>query len=338
MPLNRGTNRTTLSGIKSRSVGFINSMTGWLRSYCYKCFIMGRFMGYRVRNVCVIGAGTMGTQIAVHALCFGYKVTIFDVDSSKLEKSLQKVRFAGSSSRAPIISPERWMNAAKSLKISLSLKEALKDADLVMEAGPEDIAVKRDLFKQMDELTSDYSILATTSSSIPVSRLLPCTEKDKQCLNLHFYPPTIVTNMVDVMGSPATRAEVMDVAVQWVISLGCVPLNVKKELLGFCYNRIWRAIKKEVLFMWAEDFVDYREIDRAWMIANGTPMGPFGLMDAIGLDVVYDIEMIYYQDSNKPEDFPPSRLEQKIKQGELGAKTRHGFYTYPNPEYNNPDF
>ena len=295
-------------------------------------------MGYRVRNVCVIGAGTMGTQIAVHALCFGYKLTIFDVDNSKLEKSLQNVRFAGSSSRAPIVSPDRWMNAAKSLKTSLSLKVALKDADLVMEAGPENIAVKRDLFKQMDELTSDNTILATTSSSIPVSQLLPSTDKDKQCLNLHFYFPTIVTNMVDVMGSPATRAEVIDAAVKWVVSLGCVPLNVKRELLGFCYNRIWRAIKKEALFMWAEDFVDYREIDRAWMIANGTPMGPFGLMDAIGLDVVYDIEKICYQDSNKPEDFPPSRLEQKIKQGELGVKTRHGFYSYPNPEYNNPDF
>ena len=119
------------------------------------------------------------------------------------------------------------MNAAKDIKTSLSLNEALTDADLVMEAGPEDIAVKRDLFKQMDELTPANTILATTSSSIPVSRLLPSTDKDKQCLNLHFYFPTIVTNMVDVTGSPATRAEVMDAAVKWAISLGCVPLEQK---------------------------------------------------------------------------------------------------------------
>jgi 3-hydroxybutyryl-CoA dehydrogenase len=144
--------------------------------------------------------------------------------------------------------------------------------------------------------------------------------------------------MVDVMGSPATRAEVIDAAVKWVVSLGCVPLNVKKELLGFCYNRIWRAIKKEVLFMWAEDFVDYREIDRAWMIANGTPMGPFGLMDAVGLDTVYNIEMVYFTDSKDQKDKPPEDLLEKIKRGELGVKTGKGFYTYPNPEFLQPDF
>lgn len=289
-------------------------------------------------KVSIIGAGTMGSQIAVHALCFGYQVAIFDLDENELENSLQNVEWDGSSTWEPVICRERWDAAAKNLRTSPSMEAALEDADLVIEAVPEKLELKRGLFRQMDRFTPDHTILATTSSSIPVSRLLPSTKKDSQCLNLHFYPPTAVTNMVDVMGCSVTRPEVMDAGRNWVISLRCVPLKVKKELLGFCYNRIWRAVKREVLFMWANDFVDHREIDRAWMIANRTPMGPFGLMDAIGLDVVYDIEMVYHRESKKQQDLPPRRLEEKIMRGELGVKTQHGFYNYPNPEYQNPDF
>ena len=295
-------------------------------------------MTANIKKVGIIGAGTMGSQIAVHALCFEYQVSIFDLDENKLENSLQLFQWVGSGAREPVISREAWESAAKKLRTSPSMEAALEDADLVVEAGPEKVELKRELFHRMDRLTPEHTILATTSSSIPVSHLLPNSDKDSQCLNLHFYPPTVITNMVDVMGCDLTRPEVMEWGRKWVISLGCVPLNVKKELPGFCYNRIWRAVKREVLFMWASDFVDHREMDRAWMIANNTPMGPFGLMDAVGLDVVYDIEMMYYSESKKQEDLPPPLLSEKIKRGELGVKTGRGFYTYPDPEYRDPDF
>jgi 3-hydroxybutyryl-CoA dehydrogenase len=90
--------------------------------------------------------------------------------------------------------------------------------------------------------------------------------------------------------------------------------------------------------MWGNDFVDFRDIDRAWRIFSKMPIGPFGLMDMVGLDVVYDIEMSYYKDSKDPKDKPPEALLQKIKNGELGVKTGKGFYTYPNPEFLGPDF
>jgi 3-hydroxybutyryl-CoA dehydrogenase len=291
-----------------------------------------------IKKVGIIGAGTMGTQIAVHARCFGYQVAIFDLDGGRLVNSLQDVQWGRAGTREPVISREKWEAAAQDIRTSPNMEAALKDADLVIEAVTEKVELKRELFRLMDRLTSDRTILATASSSIPVSRLLPSTKKDSQCLNLHFYPPTAVTNMVDVMGHSFTRPGVMDAGRNWVISLHCVPLKVKKELLGFCYNRIWRAVKREALFMWANDFVDHREMDRAWMIANGTSMGPFGLMDAVGLDVVYDIEMMYHRESRKQEDLPPGRLKEKILRGELGVKTRCGFYNYPDPEYGNPDF
>jgi len=117
-----------------------------------------------------------------------------------------------------------------------------------------------------------------------------------------------------------------------------VPLTVKKEIFGFCFNLVWRTIKREALHMWAEGFVYFTDIDRAWMIFHGTPVGPFGLMDRVGLDVVYDIEAVYFNESKDPKDRPPDALKAKIEQKELGVKTGKGFYTYPDPEFLRSDF
>jgi len=145
-------------------------------------------------------------------------------------------------------------------------------------------------------------------------------------------------NMVDIMGGTKTTLGTIEAAKEWVRSLGCVPLTVNKEILGFCFNRVWRAVKRETLHMWAGGYVDFRDIDRAWMIFTGMSYGPFGLMDMIGLDVVYGIEMVYYNESRDPKDHPPEALKQMIERKELGIKTGKGFYTYPDPEYGRADF
>lgn len=144
--------------------------------------------------------------------------------------------------------------------------------------------------------------------------------------------------MVDIMGGTRTTAETIEAGKAWIRSIGCVPLTVKKEILGFCFNRIWRTVKCEALHLWAEGFVDFRDIDRAWMIFTGMPQGPFGLMDAVGLDVVYNIEMMYYDESKDPKDHPPEALKVMVDRKELGTKTEKGFYTYPDPEFSRPDF
>ena len=140
------------------------------------------------------------------------------------------------------------------------------------------------------------------------------------------------------MGGTKTLTEVLDRGEDWLRSLGMVPLKVKKEILGFCFNSVWRAIKKQSLYMWGNDFVDFRDIDRAWQIFTKMKVGVFGLMDTVGLDTVYNIEMVYYEASKDPKDKPPDALVEKIKRGELGVKSGKGFYTYPNPEFLQPDF
>ena len=192
--------------------------------------------------------------------------------------------------------------------------------------------------KEMGEKSPARAILATNSSSIPVSRLEDSSGHAEHCMNIHFYQILEGRNMVDVMGGSRTLQEVMEAGIAWVRSLGCVPLTVKKELLGFCFNRVWRAVKKEVLYMWGNGFVDFRDLDRSWMIFTGMTHGPFGLMDVVGLDVIHAIEMVYYNESKDPGDHPPAALKEMVDQGKLGVKTGEGFYTYPDPEYAGDDF
>jgi 3-hydroxybutyryl-CoA dehydrogenase len=162
--------------------------------------------------------------------------------------------------------------------------------------------------------------------------------RPERCINIHFYFPLQGLNMADLMAGTKTLPEAMQKGEEWIRSLGVVPLRVKKETLGFCFNSVWRAIKKRTLYMWANDFVDFRDIDRAWRIFTGMKVGPFALMDTVGLDTVFNIEMSYYADSKDPSDKPPDALAEMIKRGELGVKSGKGFYTYPNPEFLKSDF
>ena len=293
----------------------------------------------KIQNVAVIGAGMLGTQIAIQAASHHCKVTVFDLDPASMGRVLEllKIRMQNSS-RKPVLSWSEMKKGARMVNQCASLKEAVDGTDLVIEAVPENLALKRKVFKQLDRLAPRKAILATNSSSIPVSWLEEATSRPERCLNLHFYGLDQGKNIVDVMGGTRTLPGIMKAAKEWVKSIGCIPLTVKKEILGFCFNRIWRAVKREVLYMWAGGYVDFRDIDRGWMNWTGMSLGPFGQMDSVGLDVVYDIEKVYYRESKDPRDRPPKALKAMIDRGDLGVKTGKGFYTYPDPEFRRPGF
>ena len=296
-------------------------------------------MEEKIRKVAVVGTGLLGTQIAIQATCFGYEVSAHDPDEGSFNRVQQNLKTSMKiSGGEPIVPMEDWKKAANKVKFCKELEEALRDADIVIEAVPEDLELKRKVFERLDALTPRGAILATNSSSIPISKIETATARPERCLNIHFYGLVRGMNMVDIMGGTKTTAETMEGGKAWIRSIGCVPLTVKKEILGFCFNRVWRAIKRETLYMWAEGFVDFRDIDRGWMIFTGMTQGPFGLMDNVGLDVVYDIEMVYYNESKDPKDHPPEALKAMVDRNELGLKTGKGFYAYPDPEYSRPDF
>jgi 3-hydroxybutyryl-CoA dehydrogenase len=292
-----------------------------------------------IKKIAVVGLGTLGTQIAIQAAAYGYEVSGFDPDPQAFGKMQLKVRAAMEMvRRGPTFAVSEWDVHAHKVRVAGTLAQAVGDVDLVIEVVPEDLDAKRSVFAELDRLAPGHALLATNSSSIPISRIESATQRPGQCLNMHFYQPAIGMNMADLMGGTHTTEECLSAAHDFVRSVACVPLPVHKEILGFCFNSVWRAVKRQSLYMWAGGFVDFRDIDRAWMVFTGMTYGPFFLMDLVGLDVIHAIENIYFRESADPRDEPPAALKEKVARGELGVKTGHGFYTYPGPECARADF
>ena len=296
-------------------------------------------MAYKVQKITILGLGTLGAQIALQSAVSGYQVRAYDPDENALTRFLKTLMDSNClKANSNPIDLSKWPQAAHQVILFPNAEEAFQDADLVIEVVPENLELKLKVWQQIDQWAPRKTLIATNSSSMPVSKLEIVTNRPEKCLNIHFYQLIFGQNMADIMGGSCTAPEALEAAREYVRSLGVVPLSVKREILGFCFNRVWRAVKREALHMWADGYVDHPDIDRAWMIFTGASWGPFGLMDTVGLDVVHDIEMVYYQDSKNPEDQPPAALKEMIQKGKLGVKTGEGFYTYPNAEYQDPNF
>lgn len=288
-------------------------------------------------SIAVVGAGTMGAQIALQCALHNYPVRLYSRSTGTLQRAArshaqeldQRVAKQG-------ITAEEKERILRRIQYTTELQQALAAADLVIENAPENLEIKRALFAQFDSLCAPRAVLATNSSSIRIAALEDATQRPELVLNMHFYLPVWQRPMVELMGGTATTKETMARARRFVRALGLTPLAVRKESTGFVFNRVWRAIKKECLHLVDDGVASCEDVDRAWMIAVGTPAGPFALMDMVGLDVVRDIELIYYRESGDEADAPPQLLLDKIARGELGVKSGKGFYTYPHPAFQNP--
>ncbi len=269
-----------------------------------------------IKTVTVIGIGNLGKQIAEWSALYGYNVNIYDVNSDGLIDYLNDVS-------------EKLKENDDNGEIRLfnSIAEAVKDADLVIEAVPEKLELKKIVFKEIDKEAPSQAIIATNSSSIPVSRIENSVKRKEKLLNLHFYKLPDFP-MADIARGTKTSDDTFNKGKEWLESIDVTPLVLKKECLGFVFNRVWRAIKKECLKIWDGGYADLEEVDKAWKVFTKMEIGPFEFMDIIGLDVVHDIEMMYYKESGDPDDKPPQILKDKVDKGELGEKTGKGFYNY----------
>ena len=297
-------------------------------------------MNKEIEKVAIVGGGFMGIQIAIVAAKFAENtVKIHDVNPEAFERA-EKIREALLASQVATgkISEQDKTGIKERITFFSELSAALAGADLVIEAVPEVLELKRKVFADLGRLAPPEAILASNSSTMPVSRMEDTTRRPEKMVNIHFYPPIEQKNIVDLMGGTRTSPEVLEIVERWVRRLHCLPLKVRKELLGFCFNRVWHAARLEALKMWAGGSVDFMDIDRAWMIFTGMPLGPFAMMDGIGLDVVLQVHRFYYEEYKDPFYKPPGALEKMVEKGEMGMKTGKGFYTYPGPAFSKPDF
>ena len=288
-------------------------------------------------KVCVVGSGYLGTQIGVLCARYGYVVSMQDISAGALRASEKAVReYVQEWIVAGDISELDGDNIKQRISYTVDLVDAVQGTGIVIEAVVERLDVKRDVFKKLDELCDPSVLLATNSSSIKISHIEGATQHPGRLLNMHFYSYPWRRRILELMRGTHTTHEAMEAAKHFSTSIGVTPLMVLKESTGFIFNRVWRAIKKECLTVVDEGVASFEDVDRAWMSLYGTDIGPFGMMDRVGLDVVRDIELVYYRESGDPSDKPPKILLDTINRGELGVKTGKGFYTYPNPDYQIP--
>ncbi|HYO30282.1 MAG TPA: 3-hydroxyacyl-CoA dehydrogenase family protein [Thermomicrobiales bacterium] len=294
--------------------------------------------------VAVVGAGTMGRQIAALVAASGRTVRLFDALPAVLDAAGGRIKdelvmlphlpqYAHHAFR--IEPPADHQALLERIGITDALGTAVEGADLVIEAVREDLATKQTLFAELDRL-APQAILSTNSSSIPSSLIAPVVGNPGRLLNTHFFAPVWSRPMVELMGCGQTTPETMARVEAFARSLGIVAATVRGDSKGFIINRVWRAVKREALRVVDEGHAEPEDVDRLWMIFFGTPSGPFGIMDMVGLDVVADIETSYQQVATDPADRPSPVLHARVVEGQLGEKTGQGFYSHPNPEYVQP--
>lgn len=282
-----------------------------------------------VKNIAVIGAGNMGHQIALLCAIHGYKTTCTDVKEDILKKAEQ---FADSYLPGRVekgkMTREQAEQARANITFSSSLEETVKDADYVIEAVLEILAVKRKLFADLDRLAPPHAILATNSSYIVSSRIADVTRRPDKVLNLHFFNPALVMKLVEVVQGPHVSDESAQISLALCERLDKVGVHLKKEVEGFLLNRIFRAIAREAFWLLEMGVASFEDIDKAQVYGAGHPMGAFRLMDLTGLDLAYIRSMEKFRETGDPADLPPPSLVERYMKGWYGEKTGKGWYDY----------
>ncbi len=282
-----------------------------------------------LKRVLVVGAGTMGSQIALQTALSGrYEVTLVDSADGQLERArAQNHKLLERSVEKGRVTKEAAAAALARITDRADLGAAAGSADLVIEAVVEDFDVKKGVFSALGEQAKNDAILASNSSTIAISRLAGFTGRPEQCCNMHFFHPVTVMQLCEVVRGPKTSAETIDTAMEFVRSIGRTPVLLQKEIWGFIVNRILFAASEEAMRLLEGGYASAEDIDIAVQKGLNWPMGPFHLLDFSGLDIFYGAMKDRHRQGEGAD--APELLRQLIEVGRLGRKTGKGFFEYP---------
>jgi 3-hydroxybutyryl-CoA dehydrogenase len=277
-------------------------------------------------RILVVGAGTMGAQIAMVCALAGHDTTVTDLTDDALARAESSLRSRLDRDVAKGRRTRDDVDAAFArLTFTTDLDGAASSADLVIEAAVEKLEVKREVFARLDKVTPPHAILTTNSSAIMSSQLADATGRPDRVANMHFFNPALVMRCVEVLGTDeATVEAVADLARR----LGKEPVVLRREIPGFVANRILGAVRDEAIFLLENGISTVEDIDTACRTALGYPMGPFELMDLTGIDIGYHAKLARHAVTGDPRDLPSRTVTELVERGDLGRKTGKGFYTY----------
>lgn len=276
----------------------------------------------------VIGAGTMGAGIAQVSAQAGFETVLYDISQEFVDRGLSRIRsFLHRGRERGKITVEEEKQALARLSASLKLED-FEGSALVIEAAPEQLDLKREIFKKLDAICGPETILATNTSSFSVTAIAGATQNPERVLGMHFFNPPPLMALVEVIRGEQTSAATMEKAMTVARQIGKTPVAAR-DTPGFIVNRIARPFYNEAMRILGENQAEVQTIDRIMKQAGGFPMGPFELMDLIGIDINFAATESLYRASFHDPRFRPSPIQQRmVLAGNLGRKTGRGFYTY----------
>jgi len=282
----------------------------------------------KMKNISVIGAGTMGNGIAHTFAQFGYQVNLVDVSEEQLEKGMKTIdkNLSRMVSKEKISEDDKNATLANISKYT-DLTDGVKKAELVVEAASENEKVKLDIFEQMDKACSADTILATNTSSIPITKIASVTNRPGQIIGMHFMNPVPIMKLVEIIRGYSTSDDTTNQVIEVAKSLKKVPTEVN-DYPGFIANRILMPMINEAIESLYTGVAGVEEIDTVMKLGMAHPMGPLQLADFIGLDVCLSILDVMYDGFKQPKYAPCPLLVNMVRAGKLGVKSGEGFYDY----------
>ena len=281
-----------------------------------------------MKQISVIGAGTMGNGIAHVFAQTGFAVTLIDVNAAQLEKALATIaKNLDRQVSKGTLTEEQKIAALANLTIQTDVAIGVSQADLVIEAATENVDLKLKIFKQIDEAAPANCILASNTSSISITKIAAATKRPTKVIGMHFMNPVPIMKLVEIINGYATEKTVSDTIVELSKQLGKVPCIVN-DYPGFIANRILMPMINEAICSLYESVAGVEEIDTVMKLGMAHPMGPLQLADFIGLDVCLSILRVLHDGFGNPKYAPCPLLVNMVMAGKLGAKSGEGFYVY----------
>jgi 3-hydroxybutyryl-CoA dehydrogenase len=281
-----------------------------------------------IKNIAVIGAGTMGNGIAHVFAQHGFSVTLIDVSAVQLEKALATIgKNLDRQVSKGSLTEEQKASTLSNISTDTSIGTGVKNADLVVEAATENVDLKLNIFKQIDEAAQPHCILASNTSSISITKIAAATKRPQLVIGMHFMNPVPIMKLVEIINGYATSKEVTDTIHELSKTLGKVPCIVN-DYPGFVANRILMPMINEAICSLFEGVAGVSEIDTVMKLGMAHPMGPLQLADFIGLDVCLSILRVLHDGFGNPKYAPCPLLVNMVTAGKLGAKSGEGFYVY----------
>jgi len=294
-----------------------------------------------IKNVMIAGGGTLGSQIAWQTAFHGFEVIVYDAFEKGLEtsKALHK-NYADLFINTRGASQEDIYNTLTRLNYTTNLEQAVKDADLVSESIPEVVKIKKSFYNELGKVAPEKTIFTTNSSTTLPSQYAKETGRPEKFLALHFANGIWDANVGEVMGHPGTDPKIYDRVAKFAEEIGMVPIHIKKEQNGYVLNSLLVPLLNASANLLINDVSDVKSIDKTWMISTKSPFGPFGIMDMIGMQTMYNLDILWGEKLKDQKILDRAAYIKKnyIDKGKMGMNSGEGFYKYPNPAYTDPDF